>query len=370
MSAAATPLTPVSLKFAAAAVDRRNLSGAAMSDRHLWIVGDESTAIERFDIRTPAPGAGVVAFEHSGTFALAELIDLPEADGDAEADLEGLAVDDSCLWLVGSHSLKRGKPDGRGDDEADADALASTSMDGNRLLLARVPLEADAEGRLAPRAVTTDGRRASRLRGNASRNPLLKALSRDPHFGLFAHVPGKDNGLDIEGVAVDGERVLLGLRGPVLRGWACILELTVRQGARRLKLHPHEPPSDRPRRCDARLRKHFVDLDGLGIRDLHPDGDDLVVLAGPTMELDGEIRAYRWRGALRSLRENPAAVRFVTGLEHWATLPHGDGTDRAEALARLPARWSRRPSWLVVYDAPAASRMTKPRTLVVDLLRV
>ena len=35
-------------------------------------------------------------------------------------------------------------------------------------------------------------------------------------------------------------------------------------------------------------RKHLLELGGLGIRDLCVDGDDLLILAGPTMDLDGQ----------------------------------------------------------------------------------
>ena len=43
-------------------------------------------------------------------------------------------------------------------------------------------------------------------------------------------IPGKDNGIDCEGLAVAGDRVFIGLRGPVLRGWAMIIELQVGGG--------------------------------------------------------------------------------------------------------------------------------------------
>ena len=41
----------------------------------------------------------------------------------------------------------------------------------------------------------------------------------------------------------------------------------------------------------------FLPLAGLGVRDLHLDGDDLLLLAGPTMVLDGAVRVFRWVGA-------------------------------------------------------------------------
>ncbi len=49
-------------------------------------------------------------------------------------------------------------------------------------------------------------------------------------------IPGKDNGFDIEGLAVREDRLLLGLRGPVLRGHAFVLELSLEQDGKDLAL--------------------------------------------------------------------------------------------------------------------------------------
>jgi hypothetical protein len=45
-------------------------------------------------------------------FPLSDLLDLP-GRADAEADLEGMAMADGFLWVVGSHGVKRKntKPD-------------------------------------------------------------------------------------------------------------------------------------------------------------------------------------------------------------------------------------------------------------------
>lgn len=74
---------------------------------------------------------------------------------------------------------------------------------------------------------------------------------------------------------------------------------------------PAEPARLRLRRFEDRLpyRKHVLDLDGLGVRDLCPSGDDLLVLAGPTMDLDGPVRIYRWHGACRVETPRSCGVR-------------------------------------------------------------
>jgi len=126
------------------------------------------------------------------------------------------------------------------------------------------------------------------LDGDATGNELTRALSQDEHLQPFLEIPGKDNGFDIEGLAVANGRILLGLRGPVLRGWAVILEVELRENKQDpsiLKLK-NIGPADQP------YRKHFVDLGGLGIRDLCIHGNDLLILAGPTMDLDGPVTIF------------------------------------------------------------------------------
>jgi hypothetical protein len=83
--------------------------------------------------------------------------------------------------------------------------------------------------------------------------------------------------------------MFLGLRGPVLRGWALLLELQVKETRRgRLKLRKAGPDG-------ARYVKHFLDLAGLGMRELAFDGDALLILAAPTMDLDGPVVLYPGR---------------------------------------------------------------------------
>jgi len=121
------------------------------------------------------------------------------------------------LWVVGSHGLKRknAKPDR--DHAENAKRLAKVALGGNRRLLACLPIEPDAKGEPCLVRQAQDGRRALRLKGDAQTNLLTSALADDRHFGPYMAIPGKDNGFDIEGLAVDGRRLLLGLRGPVLR---------------------------------------------------------------------------------------------------------------------------------------------------------
>ncbi|PRY48378.1 uncharacterized protein DUF3616 [Geodermatophilus tzadiensis] len=191
---------------------------------------------------------------------------------------------------------------------------------------------------------------------------LADALSTDEHLAPFLSVPSKDNGLDVEGLAaVDDGTVLVGLRGPVLRGWAVVLEL-------RLNEVPGRPDRLALRDCD----KYFLRLDGLGVRDLCRDGDDLLVLAGPTMDLDGPTRLYCWHGAVRKRKSPVVRNEQLTRLD--VPLPlrpdrvePEEGRDKAEGVTPLPD--AAEPAVLVVYDTPAdARRRNDGRTVLADVV--
>ena len=351
----------VRLEFSSDSLVHANLSGAAFTGDWLWVAGDEACGLDRLRRLEPV-GRETLRFGEVQDFPLAGLLDLPGAP-DEEADLEGMAVADGFLWVVGSHGLKRknAKPD---RDHADnARRLAKLALDGNRRLLACLPIEPDAQGAPVLVRQARDGRRALRLKGDAQANLLTRALADDPHFGPYMAIPGKDNGFDIEGLAVDGHRLLLGLRGPVLRGWSALVEIAVEARGDHLRLAPLDDTG-------TLIRKHFLQLDGMGVRDLHFSGDDLYILAGPTMVLNGDIRVFKWSGARPLLAANREPVRFEAALSESVALPHGRGSNRAEALCDLPPALSRgKPSWLVLYDAPGANRKDGEYTVFGDLLR-
>lgn len=351
----------VRLEFAPNSLVKTNLSGAAFSGNWLWVAGDEACGIDRLR-RLPPTGSETLLFGEVQDFPLADLLDLP-GEADEEADLEGMAVADGWLWVVGSHGLKRKNARADGDHAANAKRLIKVTLDRNRRLLACLPIEPDDQGHPCLVRKAKDGRRALRLKGDAQDNLLTRALAEDPHFGAYMAIPGKDNGFDIEGLAVDGKRLLLGLRGPVLRGWSALLEVAVEARGDQLRLAPLDDKG-------THLRKHFLQLDGLGIRDLHISGDDLYILAGPTMVLNGEIRVFKWTNARPVMQANREPVRFEAALTSLVSLPHGRGTNRAEAICDLPPTLAGgKPSWLVLYDAPGGDRRDGEHTVFGDLLR-
>jgi hypothetical protein len=339
-----------------AAATHTNLSAVRVDGRVLWIAGDETATVERLVADDPAQPA---EYADERTFRLADFIDLPGADADEEADIEGLARTGHFLWAVGSHSLRRKQIKARHAGDKALRRLARVEGQENRQVLLRLPI-ADVDGLPTPvREIVVDGEhhRAAQL---DKRDGLRTLLRHDDHLAPFLAIPGKDNGLDIEGIAVSGDRVYLGLRGPVLRGWAFVLEL-------RPYVDPAEPGRLRLRPFDdgREYRKHVLDLDGLGVRDLCPDGDDLLVLAGPTMSLDGPVRIYRWHGAYRVAM--PAVVRGEV-LTRELEITYGEGDDHAEGMGLIGRPGDKLA--MIVFDSPAAIRLTDDGAVIADVVRL
>ena len=208
------------------------------------------------------------------------------------------------------------------------------------------------------------GLTAARLEGNARGNLLTKSLKDDPHIGPFVPrfsngkmvgIPSKDNGLDVEGLAVSGNRAYLGLRGPVLRGWTVVLELQMADfssGLFRLEsLGPRGTP----------YRKHFLQLEGLGVRDLVIHKKDLYILAGPTMNLDGPVFIYRWR---KALDQESNSFTWPKDLKRVVSVPFGVGKDHAEGMTLIQ---SDPLSVLVCYDSPDRARLVGNDGVRVDV---
>jgi len=346
------------------------LSAVLLAGEDLWVACDELTSVERLTL------SGGDRFAGQRSFELADLLDLPafgKEKVDQEIDIEGLASEGGYLWLVGSHSIKRKnvsvEKDRNDPDEKNIDKLRKTEAEGNRFLLARVPLmREDETGESVLTLATPDGAlEAAQLPCTLTENALTRAILEkdedgkpDLHLSPWLGLPGKDNGLDIEGLAVAGERVFLGLRGPVLRGWAVVLELQVGDaGASELRLKKIGPKG-------RAYRRHFLNLGGLGVRDLCRDGDDLLVLAGPPMTHDGPVQVFRWPGGAAQDKETVVWPDEFKGPA--LTIPHGAGVDRAEGITLLAGGNSS--SLLVVYDAPSENRKVGDAAVRADIFEL
>jgi hypothetical protein len=347
-------LSRVLLQFDSNSSDIVNdLSATAITpDGYLWVGSDEGRALERLTPIEPFVFGEHKQF-HMGDF-------FPLADGESEIDIEGMDFSSPYLWITGSHSWKRKKPKGKKDD---LERLATIKLDANRYLLGRIPIES---GKLK-KSVTLDGSdtpfTAACLQTTDDSNLLIEALEEDEHLGVIvtSQLPSKENGLDIEGLAVWKNRLFLGLRGPVLRGWAVILELEVEEnepGSLALKAIGDKQES---------YRKHFVDLNGLGVRDLCFDDEDLIVLAGPTMETESALQVFRLRGIL-DRNAHSLFSQDSKNLDLLFNLPFIFGADHAEGIELYSCLGHL--GLFMVYDSPDPSRLIEGDSVYADIFRL
>src|SRR6266545_1315243 len=174
-----------------------------------------------------------------------------EVPADGELDLEAVAADANMVYVTGSHAWTRKIKDG---------AIYVPQRKKSREQFFRFRL--DANGNPGP------------VEGPKS---LRSAIKAHPVLNGFLEIASKENGIDIEGLAVKDGRLYFGFRGPVLRdGWVPILVTTWED----------------PESADV----IYVQLDGRGIRDITAVKDGFLILAGPLGDGDFSYRVYFWNG--------------------------------------------------------------------------
>jgi len=219
------------------------VSGAEVVGNFLVLVSDEAKEPTVVQV-LKATGAG---------YAAAGVVELPPL-GDKEVDVEGIAADRTTgfVYVTGSHCRAR-KIDG---------VVGEVERKKSREQFLRFKLGPDGK--------------AGQIDGPKS---LMPAIEKFPVLAAAAAGASKENGLDIEGLAVKDGRLHFGFRGPVLRhGFVPVLSCT------------WDDPAG-----TAQLR--YVKLGGRGVRDLVGVGGGFLVLAGSVGDGDGSYRVYFWDGA-------------------------------------------------------------------------
>ncbi|MFM2419334.1 MAG: hypothetical protein RL385_4057 [Pseudomonadota bacterium] len=177
-----------------------------------------------------------------------------------ELDLEAVSVEGARVLVAGSASLKREKPSGTDDPKEKLREVKLVSGEGKPHSNYMIELQQADDGSF----------RLVRFWD------LRRLLLAQPLLEVFADLPSKENGLDVEGVALRGDTAFVGLRGPVLRGHAVVARLGL---------------------SDSSVTLDFLALGGLGIRSMAAaTGGGFWVLAGPTLDMADPFVLYRWDG--------------------------------------------------------------------------
>lgn len=236
----------------------KNVSGVTFWNERALVVADEIT--DRGNV--------VQGFEKDGGhfLALPNAVTVLDPPGtvvteDDEMDLEGIAVQGQTVYVLGSHSAKRKKVKPEKKYLKNRAALMSRpDVQPKRDVLLRFELDSDGKA------------------GPIERTSLRGFLDSTEPFQSFGATAGKENGIDVEGLAVWKKDLYIGFRGPVLRGNFTPI-LRCRFG---VPIVEHE--------------LLFVNLGGRGVRDLAQVEDGLLILAGPVGDGPGSYQLYLWDG--------------------------------------------------------------------------
>ena len=182
--------------------------------------------------------------------------------GGKEMDIEGIAVDRTTIYVVGSHSSKRSKVKAKKSYERNRNTFRASKVDDerNRDWLYRVVLDELGKGTAKERIT------------------LLDIIAGDPVLKAFKDIPSKENGVDIEGLAVKDGLLYAGFRGPVFReNYVPVM-----------KFDFDDPPGTN--------ELLYVRLDGRGIRDMTSVSDGFLIVAGPVGDGPASYQLYHWDG--------------------------------------------------------------------------
>jgi hypothetical protein len=236
------------------------------------------------------------------------IADIPGAQSDDELDLESIDLSKDRLWICGSHCRVRKKPVGDGQLNAELRSRPS------RCLLASFKLRDNGASLGKAKVLPYEG--VGSLRWH------LKA---DPFLTPFLQLPSKENGLDIEGFVIHRQKALLGLRGPLIDSFAVIVSLEINDEF-----------------AIAGSTLHFLNLEGLGIRELARKDDAVLVLAGPVNAANGPFKLYRW------IPRDVDTVQQPVELFRWPL-----GTEKPEGICEFQREG--KSGLLIVYDNPDAN---------------
>jgi hypothetical protein len=283
---------------------RDNVSALALKDRLLVIGADE--------------GADLLVFTSDGEFGELDEISCIPLDGQScgserkgtEVDIEGIAWGEEHVYVLGSHSRARKTVDTEKTQEENRKRLKTIKIEPSREQIFRLKVNENGE-----------------LNGRIKSISLRNLFAKHPILAMFQPIPSKENGLDIEGLAVGkdeaGEDALyLGFRGPVLRGnYAMVMMLKFEKGKFNEK------------KIKSRQTLYFLDLHGRGIRGIAEAGNDgFLILAGPVSDAetdDPKLRyaVYLWDGKSSDLSNSPkmTPLCYVSGSD--ATKAKAEGIE-------------------------------------------
>ena len=268
----------------------RDISALAIVGNRLVIGSDETSFVQVLNER--ANGYTVPSDEGKVPIIL-PYSEFANAD---EVDIEGIAAENNTVYVIGSHA--RVRPGGDAHKEKYKE---------NRKNLDEPPSKFERAEDFGARNIVAkfelDSSGVARNLENASLKEVLDATY---PFKLFRDIPSKENGIDIEGLAVRHGKLYAGFRGPVLRGnFVPILEFEFSNPV-------------------ASKRVLYVKLQGRGVRDMVAVKEGFLILAGPVGDGAQSYQIYLWNGEdVVCGKDRPDAAKNIVLLGEVPNIPAG-----------------------------------------------
>lgn len=293
-----------------------DLSGVARVGKYLIVGSDEGHVIQILE-RT-----GRDRYELARKYSVPDGLETNRiTKEDPELDIEGIAADGDVVYIVGSHSRKRKKVEVRNPEKRshknNRKRLKKNTPEEARRVLLKVQL--DDSGKLTGEVQTAD---------------LWGAINKFDELKPFTQIPSKENGIDIEGIAVNNSALYIGFRGPVLReNWVPVIVTRFSNPVGQAELR-------------------FVNLGGLGIRDIVALNDKtFLLIAGPMGDGPGDYHLYSWNG----LDCVPGKKGAKGNVQHLGRIPTDRG-EKAEGVTLLPGEEDDLLRVLIMFDGPEGGR--------------
>jgi hypothetical protein len=235
--------------------EEEDLSAVAILGDSLLVGSDEGTKVQ---ILQPDP-------TNPSIYRVRPDLDINMLVSKTELDIEGIArfKDTNVFYVAGSHSLKRTLLEPNATKEQNLAALEQIVFEPSRFHIYRLEMDLRTLKPISKRGIG-----------------LYRLLSLNPVLKRFIQIPSKENGVDIEAIAVkgdEGDKLHLGFRGPVLR-----------ENLVPIMILDFNKPED--------YKLRYLDLDGLGIRELVKVKGGFLIIAGPSGGERGEFLIYYWDG--------------------------------------------------------------------------
>lgn len=283
------------MEFRGKIKENEALSAVGLIGKYLLLGADEGRQIQ------------VLERDRLESYKKVRSIKLPVAkSGDSEVDIEGIAVENNTVYVVGSHSTTK-KNQSKGKKK------------NNRQNVFRFKLNPD----------------SGKLESKIKQDSLQKILKQDSVLKDFLNVPNHKNGVDIEGIAVKDKHLYFGFRTPILQNTYSPVIVA------KFKDLEHKD----------KYQLLHVNLGGNGIRDMVAVDQGFLILVDTTAEDGSHYQVYFWDGRDELNGDlNSPATKFLT------KIPATKNT-RAEGITMLKETDTNY-SVLVIYDGVAKGNPT------------